>query len=384
MSISSKDTEHPVVALTSALLARCSVTPQDAGCQQLIAERLKSVGVHCEHLRFGAVDNLWATHGSGDPVLLLLGHTDVVPAGALDMWTSDPFKPTSDGMYLYGRGAADMKGGVAALVVAMERFVQQYPDHKGTLAFALTSDEEGEAKDGIRALAQHLKDKKQTIHWCITAEPTAQVRLGDVFRVGRRGSLSGHLVITGVQGHVAYPHNALNPIHRALPVLTELTQRKWDDGDAYFPPTSLQISNIHAGTGATNIIPARLEIAFNIRYNLAWNAARLEAAITSILHAHDIVFTLDWHRSGEPFYTPPGRLRDCARSVLQSVCGKNPEENTGGGTSDARFIAPLGAECIEIGPCNASIHQVNERVLLEDLRSMPDVYQKILEGMLLD
>jgi len=371
-----------VLELTRDLIARPSVTPEDAGCQALLATRLAAAGFHCERLRLGEVDNLWATHGRGAPVLVLLGHTDVVPPGPREAWTSDPFAPEVRDGVLYGRGAADMKGSVAAFVVAAEQYVAANPGHAGTLAVLLTSDEEGDAIDGVRHVARLFRERGQRIDWCITGEPSSTAKLGDLLRVGRRGSLSGTLTVKGVQGHVAYPHKARNPIHLAAPALAELTARHWDDGYESFPPTSLQISNLHAGTGANNVIPGELQVAFNLRYNPHWDAPRLEAEIDALLRRHGLDFDLRWHRSGEPFYTPEGRLREVARQVLGEFAGAPPEESTGGGTSDARFIAPLGAQCIEVGPVNASIHQVDEHVRVEDLQALPDLYRTLIERLL--
>ncbi|SBV88247.1 succinyl-diaminopimelate desuccinylase [Xanthomonas graminis] len=371
-----------VVDLTCELIARPSVTPDDAGCQELIAQRLARAGFAIERLRFGDVDNLWATHGSGAPVLALLGHTDVVPPGPREAWASDPFVPQIRDGVLYGRGAADMKSGVAAFVVAAEQFAAAHPDHPGTLALLLTSDEEGDALDGVRKVAESFRARGQRIDWCITGEPSSTERLGDLLRVGRRGSLSATLVVQGVQGHVAYPHKARNPIHLAAPALAELVARHWDDGYESFPPTSLQISNLHAGTGANNVIPGELQVAFNLRYNPHWDAPRLEAEIAALLDRHGLDYTLRWHRSGEPFYTPEGRLRSVVRAVLGDFAGAAPEESTGGGTSDARFIAPLGAQCIEVGPVNASIHQVDEHVRVADLEALPGLYLALLERLL--
>jgi succinyl-diaminopimelate desuccinylase len=371
-----------VLALTCDLIARASVTPDDAGCQALLAGRLQRAGFSCEHLRLGEVDNLWATHGHGAPVLVLLGHTDVVPTGPVEVWTSDPFVPQIRDGVLYGRGAADMKGSVAAFVVAAEQFVAAHPDHPGTLAVLLTSDEEGDAIDGVRRVADVFRARGQGIDWCITGEPSSTAVLGDLLRVGRRGSLSATLTVKGVQGHVAYPDKARNPIHLAAAALAELTARQWDDGYASFPPTSLQISNIHAGTGANNVIPGELQVLFNLRYNPHWSAPALEQEIATLLDRHALDYTLAWHRSGEPFYTPEGTLRQVAREVLGGFAGAPPEESTGGGTSDARFIAPLGAQCIEVGPVNASIHQVDENVTVADLERLPALYQRLIERLL--
>ncbi|QBG91573.1 succinyl-diaminopimelate desuccinylase [Xanthomonas oryzae] len=375
---------NDVLDLTCDLIARASVTPKDAGCQALLAGRLTAAGFACEHLRLGEVDNLWATHGSGAPVLVLLGHTDVVPPGPREAWTSDPFDPQIRDGVLYGRGAADMKGSVAAFVVAAEQFVAAHPAHAGTLAVLLTSDEEGDAIDGVRRVANLFRERGQAIDWCITGEPSSTERLGDLLRVGRRGSLSGTLTVKGVQGHVAYPHKARNPIHLAAPALAELVARQWDDGFESFPPTSLQVSNIHAGTGANNVIPGELQVAFNLRYTPHWDAPRLEAEITALLDRHALDYALRWHRSGEPFYTPEGRLRSVAREVLGAFAGAPPEESTGGGTSDARFIAPLGAQCIEVGPVNASIHQVDEHVRVADLQALPALYRTLIERLLIE
>ncbi|MCC8668215.1 succinyl-diaminopimelate desuccinylase [Xanthomonas arboricola] len=371
-----------VLQLTCELIARASVTPDDAGCQALLAQRLEAAGFACEHLRLGQVDNLWATHGSGAPVLVLLGHTDVVPPGPREAWTSDPFDPQIRDGVLYGRGTADMKGSVAAFAIAAEQFVAAHPQHAGTLAVLLTSDEEGDAIDGVRRVADLFRARGQAIDWCITGEPSSTERLGDLLRVGRRGSLSGTLIVKGVQGHVAYPHKARNPIHLAAPALAELVARQWDEGFESFPPTSLQVSNVQAGTGANNVIPGELQVAFNLRYTPLWDAPRLEAEITALLDRHGLDYALRWHRSGEPFYTPEGRLRSVAREVLGQFAGAPPEESTGGGTSDARFIAPLGAQCIEVGPVNASIHQVDEHVRVADLEALPALYRTLIERLL--
>ena len=371
-----------VLELACELISRASVTPDDAGCQALLGARLARAGFAIESLRFGQVDNLWASHGSGAPVLVLLGHTDVVPPGPTRAWASDPFVPVVRDGVLYGRGAADMKGSVAAFVVAAGRFVAANPDHPGTLALLLTSDEEGDAIDGVRKVAATFRERGQRIDWCITGEPSSTARLGDLLRVGRRGSLSGTLVVKGVQGHVAYPHKARNPIHQAAPALAELVARQWDAGYESFPPTSLQISNLHAGAGANNVIPGELQVLFNLRYNPHWDAPRLEREITALLDRHGLEYELRWHRSGEPFHTPEGRLRAVAREVLAGFSGAPPEESTGGGTSDARFIAPLGVQCIEVGPVNASIHQVDEHVSVADLEALPELYLRLVERLL--
>jgi len=372
-----------VFELTCDLIARPSITPDDAGCQQLIAQRLQRAGFACERLRFGEVDNLWATHGSGDgPVLVLLGHTDVVPPGPRGDWASDPFVPEVRNGALYGRGAADMKGSVAAFVVALEAFVAAHPDHPGTVALLLTSDEEGDAIDGVRKVADTFRERGQRIDWCITGEPSSKSELGDLLRVGRRGTLSATLTVKGIQGHVAYPEKARNPIHQSLAALAELAWKQWDAGYDSFPPTSLQMSNIHAGTGANNVIPGELQVLFNLRYNPNWTAAQLETECETILREYGLDFLIQWHRGGEPFHTPEGQLRAAARAVLREFAGAPPEESTGGGTSDARFIAPLGAQCIEVGPVNASIHKVDEHVAVADLERLPALYLALVERLL--
>ncbi|GAB6197455.1 succinyl-diaminopimelate desuccinylase [Lysobacter xanthus] len=373
-----------VLDLTRALIEQRSLTPDDAGCQALIAARLEAAGFACESMRFGDVDNLWAVHvgEEGGPTLVLLGHTDVVPPGPVESWASDPFVPEIRDGVLYGRGAADMKGSVAAFVVALERFARERPSHRGRVALLLTSDEEGQAIDGVRKVAEAFRQRGERIHWCITGEPSSKSVLGDLLRVGRRGSLSATLTVRGVQGHVAYPEKARNPVHEAMPALAELTARRWDEGYETFPPTSLQVSNILAGTGANNVIPGELQVLFNLRYNPHWDAARLEAECEAILAKHCGDYAIDWHRSGEPFYTPDGELRAACREVLAGFAGAAPEESTGGGTSDARFIAPLGAHCVEIGPVNASIHKVDEHVSVADLERLPDLYLALLRRLL--
>ena len=373
-----------VLQLTCDLIARASVTPDDTGCQALIAGRLAQAGFACEHLRFGEVDNLWATHGDGDgPVLVLLGHTDVVPPGPREAWASDPFVPEIREGVLYGRGAADMKGSVAAFVVALEAFVAAHPRHAGTVALLLTSDEEGDAIDGVRRVAEVFRARGERIDWCITGEPSSKDALGDLLRIGRRGTLSATLTVRGIQGHVAYPEKARNPIHQAAPALAELAGKRWDEGYESFPPTSLQISNIHAGTGANNVIPGELQALFNLRYNPHWRAEQLEAECEAVLRAHGLDYAIHWHRGGEPFHTAEGALRTAAREVLAGFSGGVlPEESTGGGTSDARFIAPLGAQCIEVGPVNASIHKVDEHVRVADLEALPGLYLALIERLL--
>lgn len=368
-----------VVALAKALIARPSVTPEDAGCQALIASRLAALGFECRQLDFGEVKNLWATRGSGSPVIVLLGHTDVVPPGPLEAWTSDPFVPSVREGVLHGRGAADMKAGVAAFVVAMEQLVATHPEPPGTLAVLLTSDEEGPAIDGVRKVAEHFRASGQRIDYCITGEPSSSERLGDVLRVGRRGSLSVVVEVRGVQGHVAYPEKALNPIHALAPALAELCARRWDEGYASFPPTSFQVSNIHAGTGADNVIPGALNFVANFRFNPNWSSDALMAEFEATLLRHGVDAQCRWRVSGEPFHCEEGVLRRAARAAIEARCGITPDENTKGGTSDARFIAPLGAECVELGPCNASIHKIDEGVRLDELEALPGLLAEVIE-----
>ncbi|GGY16328.1 succinyl-diaminopimelate desuccinylase [Rhodanobacter panaciterrae] len=373
-----------VLELTCDLIRRRSVTPEDAGCLPLIGERLQRAGFHVEHLRYGEVDNLWATHGTGGSTLAFLGHTDVVPSGPEASWRSPPFEPTIRDGRLYGRGAADMKGSVAAMVVALEQFVAAHPDHRGRVGLLLTSDEEGPTNlDGVRKVVEHFRSVGERIDWCVVGEPSAKEKLGDLIRVGRRGSLSGTLRVRGVQGHVAYPEKALNPIHAFAPALTELAAERWDEGNSDFPPTSFQVSNLNAGTGATNVIPGELQALINFRYCTASSAEDLRARTEDILQRHGLDFTLDWNLSGEPFLTPPGgALRETVVAVCRELCSLDPEQSTGGGTSDGRFIAPMGAEVVEIGPVNATIHKVDECVALGELEQLPAVYRAVCERLL--
>ncbi len=373
--------DRSVLALAKDLIARPSVTPDDAGCQAVIAERLAAIGFRCEALDFGEVKNLWATRGSGSPVVVLLGHTDVVPPGPLEAWASPPFVPTLREGVLHGRGAADMKGSVAAFVIAMERLIAAHPQHPGTLAVLLTSDEEGPSIDGVRKVAEHFRASGQRIDYCITGEPSSSERLGDVLRVGRRGSLSVSVDVRGLQGHVAYPEKALNPIHALAPALAELCTRHWDEGYASFPPTSFQVSNLNAGTGADNVIPGVLHFVANFRFNPSWTSDALVAEFEATLARHGIDADCRWRRSGEPFHCAEGALRRAARAAIQARCGITPDENTKGGTSDARFIAPLGAECVELGPVNASIHKIDEGVRLDELEALPMLFAEVIERL---
>jgi succinyl-diaminopimelate desuccinylase len=373
-----------VLDLTCELIRRRSVTPDDAGCQSLLAARLADAGFAIEHLRHGDVDNLWATHGNGAPTLMFLGHTDVVPSGPIASWQSDPFEPALRDGRLYGRGAADMKGSVAAMCLALEAFVQSHPDHAGRVALLLTSDEEGPGNlDGVRKVAAHFRTAGERIDWCVVGEPSARERLGDLIRIGRRGSLSGTLTVRGVQGHVAYPEKAFNPIHAFAPALAELAAVRWDEGNSDFPPTSFQVSNLNAGTGANNVIPGQLVALLNFRYCTASRADDLQARTEAVLSRHGLDFALEWNLSGEPFLTPPGgRLRESVVAVCREWCGIEPEQSTGGGTSDGRFIAPLGVEVVELGPVNATIHKVDECVDVADLEQLPLLYRSICERLL--
>jgi succinyl-diaminopimelate desuccinylase len=368
----------PVLALASALIARRSVTPDDGGCQALLAERLTAAGFAVEHLPFGAVQNLLAWHGEGGPLTLFLGHTDVVPPGPESAWTSPPFQPTVRDGVLYGRGAADMKGGVAAFTVALERFVAAHPVHRGRVGLMLTSDEEGEAVDGVARVVEALTARGERIDYCIVGEASSRERLGDVVRIGRRGSLHGRLRVRGVQGHVAYPERAVNPLHRLAPALAELCATRWDEGDADFPPTSFQISNLHAGTGALNVVPGEALLDFNFRHGTASSAASLRQRVEAILSRHRLDFELAWSESAAPFLTGAGRLLDAVRDALREALAIETAPDTGGGTSDGRFVAATGAEVIELGPINASIHQVDEHARVEDLDRLAEVYQAIL------
>jgi len=372
-----------IVELLSELIRRRSVTPDDAGCQRVVADRLQRAGFQVEQLHYGDVDNLWATHGSGNPVFVFLGHTDVVPSGPETEWTTPPFDPAIRDGLLYGRGAADMKAGVAAMTLALESFATEHPRHPGTVALLLTSDEEGPSNlHGVRRVVEEFRRRGQRIDWCVVGEPSSAQRQGDVVRVGRRGSLSGALVVKGVQGHVAYPDKVRNPIHLAAPALAELASTRWDEGNAEFPPTSFQISNIRAGTGALNVVPGALEVQFNFRFCTASSAQSLRERTEAILRRHGLDVDLRWDLSGEPFLTRAGPLRDAVTATVENVCGITPKADTGGGTSDARFIAPMGAEVVEVGAVNATIHKVNECVAVSDLEKLPLLYRRIVERLM--
>ncbi len=372
----------PTLELAMELIRRRSVTPVDAGCQPLLAERLAALGFNIEHLRFGEVDNLWARFGTEGPLFAFAGHTDVVPSGPEAQWQSPPFEPTLRNGALYGRGTADMKGSIAAMVTACERFLASHRQPTGSIAFLITSDEEGPAVDGTVKVVEHLESRGEKIDWCLVGEPSCTSKLGDTIKNGRRGSLGGLLRVKGVQGHIAYPHLAKNPIHDALPALTELAAIEWDQGNEFFPPTSFQISNIHAGTGATNVIPGELELLFNFRFSTEVTDAELRQRVEAILDAYGFEYELEWTLSGQPFLTPAGRLVDAARSAIREVTGIEAQLSTSGGTSDGRFIAPTGAQVLELGPLNATIHKIDETVSVEDLEQLSSIYEQILINLL--
>ena len=378
------DAQEPTLALTRDLIACASVTPEDAGCQSLMMARLQQAGFAVEPLRFGEVDNFWATRGSSGPLLVFAGHTDVVPPGDTGQWESDPFIATEAVADLVGRGAADMKASLAAMVVACEHFVGAHPDHSGRIGFLITSDEEGPAKDGTIRVMETLKDRGEQIDWCVVGEPSSTRELGDLVKNGRRGSLNARLVIHGKQGHIAYPHLADNPIHRAMPTLNALVAEPWDQGNDFFDPTSLQISTIRAGQGVTNVIPGNVEVLFNLRFSTEVTADEIRERCEAILDQGGLTYDIEWSLSGEPFLTEPGALLNAVIDSIESITGHVPEVSTGGGTSDGRFIAPSGAQVVEVGHVNATIHQINERVKLADIPQLTKIYEGILERLLID
>lgn len=373
---------NPTLALACELIRRPSITPDDQGCQALVAERLTALGFRCETLRCGKVTNLWARRGDHGPLLCFAGHTDVVPSGPAESWTSPPFEPTLRDGYLYGRGAADMKSSVAAFVVACEQFIAAHPNHPGSLAVLLTSDEEGDAIDGTARVIDQLAQRGERIDYCVLGEPTSEAALGDTIKNGRRGSLSGKLRVLGKQGHIAYPHLAKNPIHLLAPALAELAAIEWDHGNAHFPPTSWQASNLHAGTGAGNIIPGHADLSFNFRYNTEQDAEALKQQVEALLQRHELAFELSWQLSGEPFLTESGALTDAVRDAIRQVTGRDATLSTGGGISDGRFIRRIARELLEFGPCNASIHQIDECVALADLEPLTQIYQRTIHRLL--
>ncbi len=368
--------------LTRDLMARPSVTPADEGCQEVMIQRLAARSFDVERLRYGSVENFWARHGSGEPVFCFAGHTDVVPTGPLEEWRTPPFEPTIRDGLLYGRGAADMKSGLAAMITATEEFVSAHERHRGTLAFLITSDEEGPSVDGTKRVIDTLGARGERIDWCVVGEPSSESVLGDTIKIGRRGSLSGRLTVHGTQGHVAYPHLAENPVHILAPALAELTSRTWDEGNEHFQPTTFQVSNLNAGTGAPNVIPGELKARFNLRYSPVQTLEGLKDTVENILKRHHVRYTLEWYLSGEPFYTARGVLSDAVCAAVAEVTGSTPKLSTGGGTSDGRFIATLGAQVVELGVVNATIHKVNEHVRAADIDALQGMYLGVLRRLL--
>lgn len=368
--------------LAQRLIARPSVTPEDAGCQCLLQERLAQRGFRAEALRFGEVDNLWSRRGSDGPLFVFAGHTDVVPTGPADNWRFPPFEPTVHEGGLYGRGAADMKGSVAAFVTAVERFTRDCPDHRGSIALLITSDEEGPAVDGTKRVVDWLQERDTRIDWCLVGEPSSETVVADTVKIGRRGSLNARITVRGVQGHVAYPHKARNPIHLLAPALQELTAAEWDAGNASFPPTTFQVSNINAGTGATNVIPGQVELLCNFRFSTETTPEALQAAVQAILDRHGLETDIDWTLSAMPFLTESGALVDATCAAVREITGRDTVLSTAGGTSDGRFIAPTGAQVLELGPLNATIHQIDERVGVSDLDTLSAIYEAILRRLL--
>ena len=367
--------------LTKELISRDSVTPEDKGCQKLLAERLAAIGFEIEHLRFGDTDNLWARRGNSGSLFAFAGHTDVVPSGPVEKWQSDPFKPEiRDGM-LYGRGTADMKGSIAAMVTACERFVAEHPNHEGSIAFLITSDEEGPATDGTVKVVETLEARNEKIDWCLVGEPSSTNKVGDIVKNGRRGSLNGRLTIKGKQGHIAYPHLANNPIHLAVPALTELCSIEWDQGNEDFPPTSFQISNLNAGTGVTNVIPGTTDVIFNFRYSTEVTHEELQSGVENVLQKYNLDYELKWELSGKPFRTASGELVDAIKNAIHSQTGYETELSTSGGTSDGRFIAPTGAQVVELGPLNDTIHQIDECVSVDDVEKLSYIYETVLQNL---
>ena len=368
--------------LTKELISRPSVTPDDQECQLLLADHLSKIGFTIEYLRFGDTDNIWARRGTQSPVFAFAGHTDVVPTGPEENWTSPPFEPEIRDGLLYGRGTADMKGGIAAFVTACERFIAQHPDHIGSIAFLITSDEEGPATGGTVKVIETLEARNEKIDWCLVGEPSSTNTVGDVVKNGRRGSMNGRLTVQGKQGHIAYPHLADNPIHLLTPALTELCSIEWDQGNDDFPPTSFQVSNLNSGTGVTNVIPGTADVVFNFRYSTEVTHQQLQQRVKSLLDNHNLNYDLTWELSGKPFRTASGDLVDAVKLAIKSTTGRETDLSTSGGTSDGRFIAPTGAQVVELGPLNATIHQIDECVSVADLDTLSDIYQAVLSNLL--
>ena len=375
-------TQSETLELSLQLLRQPSVTPVDHTCQDIMAKRLEKIGFNIENMRFDDVDNLWARKGTEAPLFCFAGHTDVVPTGSLDAWNSDPFAPEIRDGKLYGRGSADMKTALAAMVIASERFVKKHPNHKGSIAFLITSDEEGPSINGTVKVIETLEARNEKMDWCLVGEPSSTNKLGDIVKNGRRGSLNANLTVKGKQGHVAYPHLAINPIHSFSKALTELCETVWDNGNEYFPATTFQVSNINSGTGATNVVPGTLNTLFNFRYSTEVTAEELKARTLEILDRHNVEYEISWTLSGLPFLTPVGELVNAAKSAILNVTGVETELSTSGGTSDGRFIAPTGAQVLELGILNATIHQLNEHVNVDDLEPLAEIYEQILENLL--
>ena len=374
--------ESETLELLTTLIARPSITPDDAGCQQILIERLSAIGFECETMVFGDVTNLWARRGQSSPLLAFIGHTDVVPTGPLEEWHSDPFKPEIRDGLLYGRGAADMKSGIAAMVTACEQFVKSNADHRGSIALLITSDEEGPSIDGTVKVVEALEARGEKIDWALVGEPSSSIELGDVVKNGRRGSINAILTVHGVQGHVAYPQLADNPVHRVMPALDQLAALNWDNGNEFFPATSFQISNMNAGTGVANVIPGQVEIHFNLRYSTELDDQQIIETTEAILKQYELDYSIEWSLSGYPFLTAEGELVEAAQQSIKQVTGIDTELSTAGGTSDGRFIAPTGAQVLELGPVNESIHKINEHVRVSDLDKLSAIYQGILEKLL--
>lgn len=372
-----------VLELSRDLIACPSITPHDSGCQDILAHHLQHAGFHIKRLRFDDVENMWAKHGTEEPVFVWVGHTDVVPAGPLEDWTSPPFHPSVRGEYLYGRGAADMKSNIAAMVCASMRFIRDHPKHQGSIAFLITSDEEGAGTHGTKKVVEHLQKQHEKLTWCVVGEPSSEKQVGDTIKIGRRGSLSGTLKILGKQGHIAYPQLAENPIHSSLAVLKELSDTVWDKGNDMFPATSFQISNIHAGSGTNNVIPGQIEVLFNLRYSPEVTAEQLQHRIEDILKRHKFRYEIKWNHSGQPFQTTPGKLLSASQKAIEQVTQLKPKLSTSGGTSDGRFIAATGCQVVEIGVCNDTIHQIDERVRVKDLEQLAEIYYQLLCSLLI-
>ena len=375
-------TDSATLALTKDLISRASVTPVDAGCQEVMIARLEAIGFVVERMRFGEVDNFWARRGDQHPVLAFAGHTDVVPSGPEANWDTPPFEPTEKDGYLYGRGAADMKGSLAAWVVALERFIKLHPDHKGSLALLITSDEEGPFVDGTTRVVDALEARNEKMDWCIVGEPSSSNKVGDTIKNGRRGSLTAEITAKGIQGHVAYPHLVDNPIHKVAPALAELANTEWDQGNDFFPPTSFQVANINGGTGASNVVPGQVKIQCNFRYSTEVTADQLVQRLEAILDSHQVDYDINWTYNGLPFLTAAGELVDACQAAIMQLTDQQTELSTAGGTSDGRFIAPTGAQVVELGPCNATIHKLNECVKIADLETLTDIYADIMQRLL--